>query len=210
MSPCQIIIHCCMTTVLVNKESGAFFKELFLILFFFFLESDDDDWEGETHVSRILREYYENNRQPLPSWLLDNENDDETHNNGISCKQSRRLWQQQDDNDRMNSRQKELLGLRQNNSFPSYDKKDNHNLLKNSSSSSALNTTILHQDNVLKNSQSMPNVNENSAHKKPSGFANVTLSMNNSIRQLYPKRANTTASKYQYVSSTTGTTKSYF
>ncbi|EIE82771.1 hypothetical protein G6F46_004543 [Rhizopus delemar] len=35
-------------------------------------ESDEDDWEGETHVSRILREYYEKNRLPLPNWLFDN------------------------------------------------------------------------------------------------------------------------------------------
>ncbi|CAO3664612.1 unnamed protein product [Rhizopus microsporus] len=34
-------------------------------------ESDEDDWEGETHVSRILREYYEKNRLPLPDWLFD-------------------------------------------------------------------------------------------------------------------------------------------
>ncbi|CAO3641204.1 unnamed protein product [Mucor fragilis] len=34
-------------------------------------ESDEDDWEGETHVSRILREHYEKKRQRLPDWLFD-------------------------------------------------------------------------------------------------------------------------------------------
>ncbi|KAI9323273.1 hypothetical protein BX666DRAFT_38439 [Dichotomocladium elegans] len=34
-------------------------------------DSDLSDWEGETHVSRVLREYYEKKRQPLPHWLRD-------------------------------------------------------------------------------------------------------------------------------------------
>ncbi|KAI9274177.1 hypothetical protein BY458DRAFT_555102 [Sporodiniella umbellata] len=34
-------------------------------------ESDEDDWDGETHVSRILREHYEKERLPLPTWLFD-------------------------------------------------------------------------------------------------------------------------------------------
>ncbi|KAL9541180.1 hypothetical protein MBANPS3_009269 [Mucor bainieri] len=34
-------------------------------------ESDEDDWEGETHVSRILREHYEKKRMRLPDWLFD-------------------------------------------------------------------------------------------------------------------------------------------
>ncbi|ORX60383.1 hypothetical protein DM01DRAFT_1380728 [Hesseltinella vesiculosa] len=34
-------------------------------------ESDESDWEGETHVSRVLREYYEKQRRPLPGWLRD-------------------------------------------------------------------------------------------------------------------------------------------
>ncbi|KAG9297138.1 hypothetical protein G9A89_019419 [Geosiphon pyriformis] len=32
-------------------------------------ESDKEGWEGETHISRILREYYEKKLQDLPSWL---------------------------------------------------------------------------------------------------------------------------------------------
>lgn len=35
------------------------------------IESDEDDWEGETHVSRILREHYERKRLRLPEWLFD-------------------------------------------------------------------------------------------------------------------------------------------
>ncbi|KAI8971490.1 hypothetical protein BDF20DRAFT_837815 [Mycotypha africana] len=38
-------------------------------------DSDEDDWEGETHVSRILREYYERKQQPLPHWLMDDDVD---------------------------------------------------------------------------------------------------------------------------------------
>ncbi|KAI8146335.1 hypothetical protein BJV82DRAFT_601409 [Fennellomyces sp. T-0311] len=34
-------------------------------------ESDESDWEGESHVSRILREYYEKKHEPLPRWLYD-------------------------------------------------------------------------------------------------------------------------------------------
>ncbi|KAI8143629.1 hypothetical protein BJV82DRAFT_611181 [Fennellomyces sp. T-0311] len=36
-------------------------------------ESDASDWEGESHVSRVLREHYEKRRQPLPRWLSRNE-----------------------------------------------------------------------------------------------------------------------------------------
>lgn len=35
------------------------------------LESDESDWEGETHVSRVIREYYEKKQQPLPHWMYD-------------------------------------------------------------------------------------------------------------------------------------------
>ncbi|CAO3615977.1 unnamed protein product [Cunninghamella blakesleeana] len=34
-------------------------------------ESDESDWEGETHVSRILREYHEKKNNTLPNWLFD-------------------------------------------------------------------------------------------------------------------------------------------
>ncbi|KAI9256546.1 hypothetical protein BDA99DRAFT_561987 [Phascolomyces articulosus] len=34
-------------------------------------ESDESDWEGETHVSRVLREHYEKKHEPLPRWLYD-------------------------------------------------------------------------------------------------------------------------------------------
>lgn len=37
------------------------------------LESDESDWEGETHVSRVIREYYEKKHQPLPNWMFDDE-----------------------------------------------------------------------------------------------------------------------------------------
>ncbi|KAI9315709.1 hypothetical protein BX666DRAFT_1958390 [Dichotomocladium elegans] len=34
-------------------------------------DSDESDWEGESHVSRILREYYQRKHEPLPHWLFD-------------------------------------------------------------------------------------------------------------------------------------------
>ncbi|KAI9306761.1 hypothetical protein BJ944DRAFT_198790 [Cunninghamella echinulata] len=34
-------------------------------------DSDESDWEGETHVSRILREYHEKKNKTLPNWLFD-------------------------------------------------------------------------------------------------------------------------------------------
>ncbi|KAI8091375.1 uncharacterized protein B0P05DRAFT_594115 [Gilbertella persicaria] len=48
-------------------------------------ESDEDDWEGETHVARIIREYYEKKRMRLPEWLF--EDDPQT---GITRKMSTR------------------------------------------------------------------------------------------------------------------------
>lgn len=36
-----------------------------------YIESDESDWEGETHVSRILREYHEKKNKTLPNWLFD-------------------------------------------------------------------------------------------------------------------------------------------
>lgn len=152
------------------------------ILIFFISESDDDDWEGETHVSRVLREHYENHRQPLPDWLL---NDDVVK----STRTSRRLWQE---DEMISTRQKEILEIRN---------KNTHTELQNSTSSYALHQPTLTNSppNVtLPNSQSMPNVRSKS-ERKPSNFANVTLSMNNSLRNLYPKRPN--ATKVQYVSS---------
>ncbi|CAO3627249.1 unnamed protein product [Cunninghamella echinulata] len=34
-------------------------------------DSDESDWEGETHVSRVLREYHEKKNKTLPNWLFD-------------------------------------------------------------------------------------------------------------------------------------------
>ncbi|CAG8468795.1 11625_t:CDS:2 [Scutellospora calospora] len=34
-------------------------------------ESEKDDWEGETHISRILREYHQQKNGDLPDWLYD-------------------------------------------------------------------------------------------------------------------------------------------
>ncbi|RIB02765.1 hypothetical protein C2G38_2149844 [Gigaspora rosea] len=34
-------------------------------------ESEKDDWEGETHISRILREYHQQKPGDIPDWLYD-------------------------------------------------------------------------------------------------------------------------------------------
>ncbi|ORY94205.1 hypothetical protein BCR43DRAFT_358994 [Syncephalastrum racemosum] len=61
-------------------------------------ESDDSDWEGETHVSRVLREYHEKKGGPLPGWLLDERTP--SHVQGAdealarrSSRRKQRLWQ---------------------------------------------------------------------------------------------------------------------
>ncbi|CAG8785383.1 6317_t:CDS:2, partial [Gigaspora rosea] len=35
------------------------------------LKSEKDDWEGETHISRILREYHQQKPGDIPDWLYD-------------------------------------------------------------------------------------------------------------------------------------------
>ncbi|KAG2202071.1 hypothetical protein INT47_006263 [Mucor saturninus] len=63
-------------------------------------ESDEDDWEGETHVSRILRDYYESKNKPLPHWLFDG---------SIKETNRGRLWQP---DVRLSAREKELQELK--------------------------------------------------------------------------------------------------
>ncbi|CAI2182115.1 10438_t:CDS:2 [Funneliformis geosporum] len=43
-------------------------------------ESETDDWDGETHISRILREYYERKGSDLPNWLYDYDSNSNTPN----------------------------------------------------------------------------------------------------------------------------------
>ncbi|CAB4400899.1 hypothetical protein RhiirA1_215003 [Rhizophagus irregularis] len=50
-------------------------------------ESEKGDWDGETHISRILREYYESKGADLPDWLYDSDskyNSDSTKNSYVS------------------------------------------------------------------------------------------------------------------------------
>lgn len=83
------------------------------------LESDEDDWEGETHVSRILREYYEKNRLPLPNWLFDNRAPKQmiTETESMVTLPSRtpsrrRLWEEDPERE-LSSRERERQELRQ-------------------------------------------------------------------------------------------------
>ncbi|KAI9473879.1 MAG: hypothetical protein EXX96DRAFT_579748 [Benjaminiella poitrasii] len=93
-------------------------------------ESDNDDWEGETHVSRILREYYIKNKKinnsKFPSWLID----DRTPISALAMipateqltqeelalrkkqQAARRLWQSSEI-ETLSPRQKEIQALRQ-------------------------------------------------------------------------------------------------
>ncbi|KAI7888920.1 uncharacterized protein EV154DRAFT_516330 [Mucor mucedo] len=91
-------------------------------------DSDEDDWEGETHVSRILREYYEKKRLRLPEWLFDGDTprvarkksvvqhqDLYADSNGpVRTPSRRRLWEQNpSDPKNISSRERERQELRQ-------------------------------------------------------------------------------------------------
>ncbi|CAG8674978.1 8672_t:CDS:2 [Cetraspora pellucida] len=49
-------------------------------------ESERDEWEGETHISRILREYHHQKSDDIPDWLYDSKDipssDDDDNNRG--------------------------------------------------------------------------------------------------------------------------------
>ncbi|KAI8378833.1 hypothetical protein EDC96DRAFT_493354 [Choanephora cucurbitarum] len=90
-------------------------------------ESDEDNWEGETHVSRILREHYQNknkaNKAPLPSWLYDDHtpisalaqipNTEEVHQEHTKLRReaskARRIWESSKP---LTSREQELQAIR--------------------------------------------------------------------------------------------------
>lgn len=60
-------------------------------------ESDDSDWEGETHVSRVLREYYEKKGAPLPSWLLDERTPQSTTTRATDRRPEMPLYKQEEE-----------------------------------------------------------------------------------------------------------------
>ncbi|CEP11195.1 hypothetical protein [Parasitella parasitica] len=98
-------------------------------------DSDEDDWEGETHISRILREHYEKKRLCLPEWLFDEKlavsrrgtSDRRSNDKVVPVQQQhkqqpdgpmrapsrRRLWEQNPDAKNMSSRERERQELRQ-------------------------------------------------------------------------------------------------
>ncbi|GAA5816779.1 hypothetical protein MFLAVUS_010312 [Mucor flavus] len=75
-------------------------------------ESDDEDWEGETHVSRILREYYESKNKPLPAWLFEQETSAHTPSTQIKRTSGRRLWHQDNNTPPTSAREREIEALR--------------------------------------------------------------------------------------------------
>lgn len=100
------------------------------------IDSDEDDWEGETHISRILREHYERKRLRLPEWLFDENvavsrkpsssgrrNDEplspvrqqhQQSDGPIRTPSRRRLWEQNpEDAKNISSRERERQELRQ-------------------------------------------------------------------------------------------------
>ncbi|KAI8996805.1 hypothetical protein BDB01DRAFT_3641 [Pilobolus umbonatus] len=97
---------------------------------FLFIDSDEDDWEGETHVSRIIRGYYEKKKLPLPEWLFDKDTQvqqrpssrrpvDNTpkqssgNSTPMRTPSRRRLWENDpDDSQRISNRERERLELR--------------------------------------------------------------------------------------------------
>ncbi|KAG2176843.1 hypothetical protein INT44_007507 [Umbelopsis vinacea] len=90
-------------------------------------ESDESDWEGETHVSRVLREYHEKKGGSLPSWLRDaktpvasksssqRERYSNEDNNRLSenTRQRQRLWEVEDDPAEITPRERERQRLRE-------------------------------------------------------------------------------------------------
>ncbi|CAG8615499.1 7802_t:CDS:2 [Gigaspora rosea] len=46
-------------------------------------ESEADDWEGESHISRILREYHQEKSGDIPDWLYDSK-DNSSSNDDIN------------------------------------------------------------------------------------------------------------------------------
>ncbi|CAG8588300.1 1178_t:CDS:2, partial [Racocetra fulgida] len=62
-----------------NSDNGICFSD--------FQKSEKDDWEGETHISRILREYHQQKNGDIPDWLYDSKptlSERETTKNPIS------------------------------------------------------------------------------------------------------------------------------
>ncbi|KAI8083142.1 uncharacterized protein BX664DRAFT_301792 [Halteromyces radiatus] len=85
-------------------------------------ESDESDWEGESHVSRILREYYEKKQVKLPPWLLDDRTplakttvlDEEPLLQRQRSSSSRgRLWEQSTTKEEPSARELERQAFRQ-------------------------------------------------------------------------------------------------
>ncbi|KAI8580683.1 hypothetical protein K450DRAFT_198293 [Umbelopsis ramanniana AG] len=90
-------------------------------------DSDESDWEGETHVSRVLREYHEKKGGSLPSWLRDAKtpsasksssqrerySNEESNRLSENTRQRQRLWEVEDDPADLTPRERERQRLRE-------------------------------------------------------------------------------------------------
>jgi hypothetical protein len=75
------------------------------------IDSDQEDWEGETHVSRILREYHQTKHQALPEWLINDglPASSLTRGSALYKPRSHKLWEV---DVKMTPRERDRLALR--------------------------------------------------------------------------------------------------
>jgi hypothetical protein len=94
--------------------------------FFYFSESDESDWEGETHISRILREHHEKKGGSLPHWLRDSKtpissrstdrdrySEEDSRRISENTRHRQRLWDAGDETPELTPRERERQRLRE-------------------------------------------------------------------------------------------------
>ncbi|KAI8371136.1 hypothetical protein BD560DRAFT_396214 [Blakeslea trispora] len=165
-----------------------------------FPDSDGDDWEGETHVSRILREHYQHKNKhkkvPLPSWLYDDRTPisalakipdaEEAHQEQVRLRReaskSRRLWESSRS---PTSRERELQALRATpmNSYADRDLKPSilRSCSERVSSRSAISDSP-EQSRMHVQSLNAPRRQEMLKIRQPFGFEKDALSLTSQFR----------------------------
>ncbi|KAM3579251.1 hypothetical protein VKS41_008117 [Umbelopsis sp. WA50703] len=89
-------------------------------------ESDESDWEGETHISRILREHHEKKGGSLPHWLRDSKtpissrstdrdrySEEDSRRISENTRHRQRLWDAGDETPELTPRERERQRLRE-------------------------------------------------------------------------------------------------